>query len=292
MRVNRSNRLGTREPLDDAASTEVKPTVPAVERAVMLLRHLRTEADPRARTVTRIAEALGIHKSSCSNLLWTLEAAGFVEFSPEARAFQLGVELISLGSAAAKDRTFVRAAQRPMEAAALATGMTCVAFEQIASDEFVIVSKADSHRDIKVTIDVGQHFHPAAPALAPLAIAYRDAAAGAAYLERWGGRAFTPATKAGPGGLAAKVEFVRANGYTVSRGEYYAGNTAIAAAVFCGRDTVVRGLCLATFTEEMADSAMDDIGRALRRTAEAVSQAMGGRSPDLIDVFRARTAAD
>jgi DNA-binding IclR family transcriptional regulator len=259
------------------ASAGPKPLVPAVERAVAVLRLLRETTDPRARTVTRIAEALGIHKSSCSNLLWTLEAAGFVDYSPDARAFQLGPELISLGAAAARDRAFVRAAQRPMEALVQRTGMTCVAFEQLASDEFIIVSKVESADEIKVTIDVGQHFHPAAPALAPLAVAGRDAEAGRAYLERWRDRAFTPATRLGPEGLEAKVVFLRTHGYTISRGEYYAGNTAMAAPVFSGRDRVVRGLCLAAFNEAAAESALTGVGQALKRAADETTLAMGGR---------------
>jgi DNA-binding IclR family transcriptional regulator len=276
MKVNREDR---RAPSTGLAEAETKPTVPAVERAIGVLRHLRTQADPRARTVTRIAEALGIHKSSCSNLLWTLEAAGFVEYSADSRAFQLGAELIGLGASAAKDRAFVRAAARPMEALVQATGITCVAFEQIASDEFIIVSKVDSPREIKVTIDVGQHFHPAAPALAPLVVAYKDAEAGAAYLQRWQNRIFTPATRSDPADLAAKVDFVRTHGFTVSRGEYYAGNTAIAAAVFSGGDSIVRGLCLATFTEEVADLSLEGLGQSLRRTADAISQVLGGAAP-------------
>jgi DNA-binding IclR family transcriptional regulator len=249
-------------------------SVPAVERAVAILRHLRASADPRMRTLTRVAEALGIHKSSCSNLLRTLEAAGLIEYAADSRAFQLGAELISLGAVAARDRDFVRAAASPMEALVRATGMTCVAFEQLANDEFVIVSKVESPREIKVTIDVGQHFHPAAPALALLVAAYRDDAAGSVYLRRWS-RAFTPATVTDQEELAAKVGLVRTRGYTVSRGEYYAGNTAIAAAVFSARDAVVRGLCLAAFTEQVGEASLVDLGLAVRGAAEAVSHGLG-----------------
>ena len=260
---------------------EVKPaaangTVPAVQRAAAALRHLKSEADPRGRTVTAVATALGIHKSSCSNLLWSLEAEGLVEFSPETRTFQLGVELISLGSSAAKDRHFVRAAAAPMQALAQATGMTCVAFEQIASDEFVIVSKVESPREIKVTIDVGQHFHPATPALARLVAASSDPERAEAYVERWRDRAFTPHTMRGKAEVARQIALAREQGYAVSIGEYYAGNTAVAALVTSGRDAIFRGLCLVTFREELAAGDIPCIGQALRRATEEISASLGG----------------
>jgi DNA-binding IclR family transcriptional regulator len=257
-----------------------KSTAPAVDRAIAILRHLQAQVDPRARTLTRIAEAIGIHKSSCSNLLWTLEAAGFVDYASDSRSFQLGAELISLGASAAKDRDFVRAAAGPMEALVAATGMTCVAFEQLAGDEFVIVSKVESAHEIKVTIDVGQHFHPATPALARLVAAFSQPERGERYLAQWGGRVFTPHTRRDRHDIARQTAVARETGYAVSVGEYYAGNTAVAAPVFSGRDATFRGLCLVTFREEVDEGDLPRIGRALRRASDEISAKLGGAPPD------------
>lgn len=277
MGVNRTETpLNPPEAEDPSAPQGAKPTVPALERAIAILRRLQDQVDPRARTVTAIAQALGIHKSSCSNLLWTLESAGLIEYSASTRAFQLGAELISLGASAAKDRDFVRAAMEPMEAVVQATGFTCVAFEQLASEEFVIVSKVESPREIKVTIDVGQHFHPATPALVRMLVAYKDREARAAYLRRWENRAFTPTTKSDPAEVAAEIAFIIERGYAISRGEYYPGNTAITAPVFSGRDNIFRGLCLVAFNEEAAAVPLDDVGRALRAAADGISRSLGG----------------
>jgi IclR family acetate operon transcriptional repressor len=271
----KSDRDGGSGPL-----AEHKATAPAVERAIAILRHLQAHVDPRARTVTRIAEALGIHKSSCSNLLWTLEAAGFADYAPDSRAFQLGAELISLGASAAKDRDFVRAAAGPMEALVASAGMTCVAFEQLASDEFVIVSKVESAREIKVTIDVGQHFHPATPALARLVAAFSAPERAGRYIDHWQGRVFTPHTRRDRVDVARQVAVAREQGYAVSVGEYYAGNTAIAAPVFSSRDATFRGLCLVTFREEVDEADLPRIGRVLRRAADEISASLGGAPPD------------
>jgi DNA-binding IclR family transcriptional regulator len=262
-----------------AVNPEPKPTVPAVERAVAILRHLQANADPRGGTVTRIAEALGLHKSNCSNILWTLQAAGFVDYVERSRTFELGAELISLGASAARDRDFVRAAAGPMQALVQSVGMTCVAFEQRPNDEFVIVGKAESPREIKVTIDVGQHFHPATPALAWLVVAFADRVRARDYQARWAGRAFTPMTRTDPAEWAGQVRLARDRGYGVSVGEYYAGNTAVAAPVFSGSDTTFRGLCLVEFNEEAAKTSLDAVGRALLAAAETITHTLGGRGP-------------
>lgn len=258
----------------------VNGVVPAVERSAAILRYLQENAVPAARTLSRIARELEINKSTCSNILRTLETGGLVEYDPDSRSFQLGPELIGLGGAAAKSRNFLQVGLRHLERLVAETGLTCVMFEQLPNMHFVIVAKIDSPRDIKVTIDVGQHFHPATPALARMAMACKSSFEVDSYLSRWGLQKFTPHTKTSRSAVLTELKKIRERGYAVSKGEYYAANTAIGAPVFAAHSDVCRGLCLVAFSSEIPDDAFPIYGEKVRAAAEAITRALGGRSPE------------
>jgi IclR family acetate operon transcriptional repressor len=257
--------------------TPVNALVPAVERAIGVLRHLQDNPEPTACTVSNVARVLGLHKSSCSNILRTLEAAGFVEYDVNSKSYRLGPDLIGLGASAAKHRGFLQIAMPHLEWLVRQTGFTCVAFEQLPASEFVVVAKVDSPKDIKVTIDVGQHFPPSAPAMARIALAWKEDAEIEAYLARWGLPGYTLSTKTDRSEVHAELKAIREQGYALSLGEYYAANTAISAPVFSRRDQIMRGICLVGFSSEITEAERPMFGQRVRAAAEAITRALGGR---------------
>lgn len=261
------------------APNGVAGMVPAVERAAAVLELLRETSDPAERTVTRVARVLGLHKSSCSNILRTLEVAGLVEYEPNTKSYILGPELIGLGAAATRQRDVVQIGLRHLELLVRTTGFTCCMFTQLPNHEFLVVAKADSPKEIKTTVDVGQHFPPAAPVMARIAMAWRDLPEVEAYLAKFGIARYTGSTKVDYAEVLAEIDATRERGYGVSRGEYYAGNTAISAPIFSPRDTVCRGICLLGFTSEISERDVVVFGEKVRETAHAITLAIGGRVP-------------
>ena len=257
---------------------EVTGLVPAVERATAILDHLRERSDAAERTVTGVARELGLHKSSCSNILRTLEAAGFVEYEPNTKSYILGPELIGLGAAATRQRDVVQIGARQLELLVRSTGFTCCMFSQLPNRNFLVLAKVDSPKEIKITVDVGQHFPPAAPAMARIAMAWMPGPHLDAYLASSGIARYTATTKVDYAEILQELRLTRERGYTVSRGEYYPGNTAISAPVFSPRDNVCRGITLLGFTSEISDRDIAVFGEKVRDAANAITAAIGGRS--------------
>jgi DNA-binding IclR family transcriptional regulator len=249
-----------------------------VERAAAVLEHLRQAGNPADRTVTGVARMLGLHKSSCSNILRTLEVAGFVEYESNTKSYILGPELIGLGAAATRQRDVVQIGTRHLELLVRSTGFTCCMFTQLPNRNFLIVAKIDSPKEIKITVDVGQHFPPGAPAMARLAMAWMAQSDLEAYLASVGTAHYTAATKVDYAEVLSEVRATRERGYAVSRGEYYPGNTAISAPVFSPRDNVCRGICLLGFTSEISERDIAVFGEKVRESAQAITQAIGGRA--------------
>lgn len=256
--------------------TPVNALVPAVERAIGVLRYLQDNLDPAACTVSQVARVLGLHKSSCSNILRTLETAGFVEYDANSKSYRLGPDLIGLGASAAKHRDFLQVAMPHLEWLVRQTGFTCVAFEQLPDGQFVIVAKVDSPKDIKVTIDVGQHFPPAAPAMARIALAWKEEAEIEAYFARWGLPSYTPSTTTDRSQVRAELALIRQQGYALSLGEYYTANIAISAPVFSPRHQLARGICLVAFSSEITEAERSLVGQRVQAAAEAITRAIGG----------------
>jgi DNA-binding IclR family transcriptional regulator len=253
--------------------------VPAVDRAVAILRHLQEHADPTRCTFSQIASALELNKSTCSNILHALEAAGMIEREHETKCYRLGPELIGLGAAASRHRDFVRIAHRHLEDVVRGTGFTTVAFDRLPNGEYTIVAKVDSPNEIKATIDLGQHFPGAAPALLRATLAWSDDEEVERYLVRSGLPRFTVKTKTKRSELREELVRTRAAGYAVSRGEYYSGNVAVAAPVFDHKGRARRGICLIAFISEIDDTRMKTIGRTVQRAAQGITRAMGGSWP-------------
>lgn len=262
----------------DKNGTEAAPqvSVPAVERAVAILHFIETVSDPGDATVSNIARQLDLNKSTCSNILRTLSAMGFVEYNTSSKAYGLGVALIGLGTKASQRRQFPSVGIPHMEGLVRQTGFTCVAFEQLPNAEFVIVAKVESPRDIKVTIDVGQHFPPAAPVFARIVLAWGSSADAEAHVARWGLPSYTQSTIADRQRFFDELGRIRSEGVAVARGEYYLANTAIAAPVFSARQEVSRGICLIAFSSEISDAEVPAFSEKLRTASRAISAAIGG----------------
>ncbi len=252
-------------------------SVPAVERAAAVLGYLQENFDPSACTVTRIAKALDLHKSSCSNILRTLEAATLVEYDRNSKAYTLGARLIGLGATAARRRDILQVGARPIEALVRETGLSCVTFTQLPNKDFLIIAGAYSPNDIKVTVDVGQYFPPGAPAMARLAMSRMSAEEVDAYVANYGLPKFTPRTKVERAEILQELAQIREQGYSISRGEYHAGNTAISALIFSAHDDVCRGICLVGFSSQVDEKDLPVLGEKVRDTANVITHAIGGR---------------
>jgi DNA-binding IclR family transcriptional regulator len=257
-----------------------------VERAAAVLSYLQENFEPSACTVTRIAGALDLHKSSCSNILRTLEAATLVEYDPHSKAYTLGAQLIGLGATAARRRNILQVGVRPIEALVRESGLSCVTFMQLPNKVFLIIAGVYSPNDIKVTVDVGQHFPPGTPAMARIAMSRMTAAEVDAYVADHGLPKFAPKTKVARAEIRAELAQVRLQGYSISRGEYHAGNTAISAPIFTVQDDICRGICLVGFNSQVAEKDLPALGEKVRDTANVITHAIGGQ-----EKIRPRAAA-
>ena len=146
--------------------------VPAVTRATRVLDALVRST--RGASLTELADRCSLAKSTASNLLRTMVAEGLVSYDPQTRLYNLGPLLVEFGVAAITRTTAVTEARPFMEQLAERTRLACLAIQPMPDGHFTAISKIESRKDIKVTIEVGARFDSAAPLLRRLAGAWAD----------------------------------------------------------------------------------------------------------------------
>jgi IclR family acetate operon transcriptional repressor len=99
----------------EPASPDGRPrsTLQTADRALRVLQEVGSPN--QAHTVGRVADRLGIHRSTVSRLVGTLESRGFLERSGPGELLRLGPELARLGRVALADRELASVARPVMD---------------------------------------------------------------------------------------------------------------------------------------------------------------------------------
>lgn len=123
--------------------------------------------------VTEIAQQVGLHKSSISRLLATLESEGWVEQDPTTRKYQLGLGLIAIAGPLLANLNVRRVAYPYLQELAKATRETTVlvVWENSAA---VTVEQIASDRTVKHTSPLGSRYSSTGSASVQIFLADMD----------------------------------------------------------------------------------------------------------------------
>jgi DNA-binding IclR family transcriptional regulator len=172
--------------------------------------------------VSELAEELGLHKSTVSRLLATLQARGLVQRDGD--RFAPGPELARLGALAIHGLSLLRRAREPLELLARETGET-VNLAVAQGDQALNVHQVQTTHFVGMTDWTGRGAPLHAAANGKVLLAF-GAASVPARLPR-----LTPHTIVSRPVLAAELESARERGYATAVEELELGLNAVAAPV-------------------------------------------------------------
>jgi len=241
----------------------------SVEKAVDVLFHLHREAGGRG--VTAIGRALGMPKSSAHRVLAALTRRGLVERDEDGR-YRPGMALVALGLGALEREPVVAAARPLLEAEAAGLGETCF-LAGARARRLVVLDKAEGTGFLRAAPRVGSEVPVHATAAGKLFLAFDPQAVESptGALER-----FTARTCTRPEEVWREAAAVRRQGIALSREEWIAGLSAVAAPVRRG-EQLVGALALAAPTPRLEALGWDAVVRRIRAAADAVSARLAGR---------------
>lgn len=257
------------------ASAATGGPVQSVDRALTMLELLAADG---SLGVTELAALLGVHKSTASRLLATLEAHALVEQLPERGRYQLGIGLLRL-SAATRGRLDLVSQSRPVTSALAAAVDETVHVVIMSGRETLYLDQVSGSSALQIHNWVGRRNPMYASAngrvlLAALSDPEREAVLTGALAADGRLPRLTAHTLVDLPELRSELDRNRDQGYAVVSDELEIGLTAVAAPIRGADGAVTASLSVSGPTFRVADRLPDLIAAAVTAAAE-VSRRMG-----------------
>jgi DNA-binding IclR family transcriptional regulator len=229
-------------------------------------------------TLSDLARALGMSKSSVHGLLKTLESNRAVEQSEE-RRYVLGPHIFDLAQAYGQRPDLRRVALPAMRRLADSIGQT-IFLGRVEQDRVRILECLEDESErpsFCVSGRRGARLPLMAGALARVVLASWPVAKREAFLRTNPLLRFNERSITDPAQFLAAVEEAARTGIGEDHEEYLTGMNAVAAPIYGSGGALIALLWVAGFAASFGDEAMRHAGQQLRSEADAISQALGAR---------------
>lgn len=227
--------------------------------------------------VTEIASRVGLHKSTVSRILATLEHADLVERDADSGRFRLGLGVIALAGPLLAHLDVRRVAYPLLEDLSRCTGETSALMVWNGS-EAVCVEQVPSSHQVKHTTPLGTRYRTVADSSVAVFLAQCDGlrvrtmlaagTIGGAGLDTQGVEAYL-----------ARLAEARQRGFTVNYGATSLEEVGIAAPVFDHRGGPIAAVLVSAPRFRVSAQQVTALGEAVRDSAAGVTRRLGGHSP-------------
>jgi DNA-binding IclR family transcriptional regulator len=247
-------------------------TLQTADRALQVLQLFRTPGETL--TVGEVAARLGVHRSTASRLVSTIEARGFLERAAGER-LRLGPESARLGRIAVAGRDLLTIAKPIMDRLAGETG-EAVTLAVPAREEVLTVAESDGPHFVSSGNWVGVQTPLHCAADGKVLLAFGAARSGGEALAGLTRRTITDAEA-----LARELETVRRRGFAVARSELEEGLNGLAVPVWDG-GSCIAALCVSGPEYRLHGNFERGLAPMCVRAAAELGRALGGEpSPAL-----------
>ena len=255
----------------EQATTRRAP-VPAVERAVRVLRLLGS--DDRPRSLSDLSRELGVSKSTLSTLLATLEQLELVVRDPASRSFRLGPGLLDLSRALLR-RLDVGDVVRPyLERLHSTSGETAILHVPQGDGTTVIVERVEPIHQLKVVAPLGHRLPRFAGSVGKVLLAALPREEAEERVRANPLPSYTPRTIVEPNAYLAEIRRTRNRGYALENGEYLVGVRAVSAPVLDHQGRTIATLSVVGVGARLA-SRISEAAREVSAAAAGVSRELG-----------------
>jgi DNA-binding IclR family transcriptional regulator len=219
-----------------------------------------------------VSRQLGIPKSSARNILLTLQARGYVDFSND--GYSLGVRTFELG-ALFLARTKLHAVALPrMEVLAREIGETCH-LAILDGFEVVFIDKVESPNSLRYASRIGGRAPAYATAVGKALLSTQSDATVEALARASGLCRFTEHTITAVPALLDELSQVRQAGYAVDNEEESLGFRCVGAPIRDFANKAIAGLSVAGFVSRVTLDRLPDIAKLVTDACSDISAALG-----------------
>ncbi|GGE61667.1 IclR family transcriptional regulator [Actibacterium pelagium] len=248
-----------------STETTTKRQVPAVTRAVAILRFLARSDEPVG--VNPIARQLDLVPSTCLHILRVLQDEGLVEFDSNTKRYSIGIGILPLARSALQKNTFSVLVQPLLSELSEKFAVTTIATQLAEPSQMVVIALSQSSLPFRLQVDLGSRFPILISATGRLFAAFNvlDVEELHASFDKlsWD---HPPSFE----DWVTEVEETRARGYAVDRGSYISGVTVVAVPVFNAAQQMVRSLVAIGISERMDDRQVTELAQSLLKLRDKI----------------------
>jgi DNA-binding IclR family transcriptional regulator len=235
--------------------------VPAVLSAVRLLERIaRSWPEPVPSGV--LIDELGLNRSTCYNILGTLQRVGWAVSRGDRGGWSLGPGLLAM--ARVSEDWILEIVQQELDTFSQRLGSIVFAVQRHEHGAYSVLAKSDRGKGVRITVGVGDTFEFSAPAIMRAFYAWSDPDEVDRLVARHNLEAFTSETVTEPDKLHQVLRETRERGYSMSIREYDLGQSGVAAPVFDAAGRVSMVICSLAFSSELNESNVDQYGDLIR----------------------------
>jgi DNA-binding IclR family transcriptional regulator len=262
----------TQPPSKRSATPRVRP-VPAVSRALAILRFLARQSEPS--TLKTISQELEMVTSTCLHILRARVEEQMVQVDAATKRYTLGVGVLSLARSVSEHNPFHTLAQPVLDKIADDWNVTTIGVKVTGTEDLVVLALARSRSPFSFYVEVGSRFPALTSATGRLVAAHAglsDAELAKRFkLLRWDNP--PDATQ-----WQKEVKAAMRQGYSIDQGHYMSGITVIAVPVLIAPGRMTHALVAVGVTDQLTKGTTQALARELLEQARTLSQLLGGRA--------------
>lgn len=259
----------------DFVKEEVPALVPAVDRAMQILKAYRTGDD--AYGVSDLSRLLNLNKSTVFDILNTLTYHNLLERDDDTKKYRLGPALFHLGNLVV-ERLSVRDVAHPfVRDLAVQYASTVVLGTFTPSGSVMIMDSAEPELEIKISPSLGSRMSHWAGAFGKIFHAALSPEALRQLLHDKPMRPHTPYTIVDWTIYGQELERVRQNGYATDYEEFLHGLRAVGVPINDREGRVTAALVIMGWVRLMDEAKIEVLTRELPYYGERISELLGAR---------------
>ena len=249
----------------------------SLTRALTLLERLAES--PAGINLTDLSQQLGMPPATVHRLLSTFEELNYVEHDSEAGLWFVGLKVFTVGNAFLERRDFVATARPYMQDLVERCGET-VNLGVIDNDDVVFISQVESQEMMRMIVTLGSRSTIHASGVGKAILASKSEQHVSQILQRKGLPRFTEHTIDKPSEFRAALKVIRDQGYALDDEEHAVGLRCVAASIFDENSNALAAISLSGPKARIVDNRLNELGIAVRQTADEITSALGGRKPN------------
>lgn len=247
-------------------------TIASVSRAlniIDLFNHNTTELG-----ITEISHLLGLHKSTVSGLVNTLQASGYLDQNPSTRKYRLGLKIVERAILALNSLEVSRIA-RPHMLQLRDWRDETVNLAILDNDEVLYIERELGSKTLGMQSHVGKRERAHSTALGKALLSQLTEVEFGEYLSKYSLNPITPNTITQPEKLRQELEMIRRQGYATDMEENEIGGVCVAAPILDYLGNAIAAISISIPMARLNREETPRLGKKVIETASAISKEMG-----------------